>query len=131
MTESHPDGEKRVYPYQFAFLNEKSRFTITVKARQVGFSYAFALRGLTKALQEPNYSALYLSLNQRDAEEKIRYARLLYHSQPKSVRKKIRLVRDSLQEMAFSNGSRLLSLPCSSGLRGKSGHLYLDEFAHF
>jgi len=120
-----------IYPYQFVFLSEKNRFTITLKARQVGFSYAFALRGLKRALSEPGYSALYLSLNQRDAEEKIRYARLLYHSQPKEIRKKIRLVRDSLQEIAFSNGSRLLSLPCSSGLRGKSGHLFLDEFAHF
>lgn len=81
-------------------------------------------------MDSPNYSALYLSLNQRDAEEKIRYARLLYHSLPKEKRK-VRLVRDSLQEIAFSNGSRLLSLPCSAGLRGKSGHLFLDEFAHF
>jgi len=120
-----------LYPYQYAFLSEKSRFTITVKARQVGFSYAFAYRGLMRALEEPGYSALYLSLNQRDAEEKIRYARLLYRSLPKEKRRKIRMVRDSLQEIAFSNGSRLLSLPCSSGLRGKSGHLFLDEFAHF
>lgn len=81
-------------------------------------------------MEEPGYSALYLSLNQRDAEEKIRYARLLYDALPKK-RRKIHLVRDSLQEIAFSNGSRLLSLPCSSGLRGKSGHLFLDEFAHF
>lgn len=120
-----------LYPYQYRFLHEASRFTITVKARQVGFSYAFAARGLYRALEEPGYSALYLSLNQRDAEEKIRYARLLFHSLPREKRRKIKLVRDSLQEIAFSNGSRLLSLPCSSGLRGKSGHLYLDEFAHF
>lgn len=96
----------------------------------MGFSYAFALRGLLRALNEENYSALYLSLNQRDAEEKIRYARLLYNAQGE-IREKIRLVRDSASEIVFSNGSRLLSLPCSSGLRGKSGHLFLDEFAHF
>lgn len=119
------------YPYQFAFLTEGARFSITVKARQVGFSYAFALRGLSCALRQSHYSALYLSLNQRDAEEKIRYARLLYNSQPKEIRRRVRLTRDSMQELYFSNGSRLISLPCSSGLRGKSGHLFLDEFAHF
>ncbi|MBC7327534.1 hypothetical protein H5T87_05410 [bacterium] len=120
-----------LYPYQFAFLSEKNRFSITLKARQVGFSYAFALRGLYQALNQQNYSALYISLNQRDAEEKLRYARLIYNTQPKDIRQKVRLIRDSQQELAFSNGSRLLSLPCSAGLRGKSGHLYLDEFAHF
>ncbi len=120
-----------LYHYQQAFLREASRFTITLKARQVGFSYAFAARALHYAIYSPPYTALFLSLNQRDAEEKIRYARLLFYNLPKEVRRSIRLVRDSLQEIAFSNGSRLLSLPCSAGLRGRSGHLYLDEFAHF
>lgn len=118
-----------LYPYQFAFLCLRDRFTITLKSRQVGFSYAFALRGLYKALKEPGYSALYLSLNQRDAEEKIRYARQIFGSLAEG--RKIKLLRDSARELVFSNRSRLLSLPCSSGLRGKSGHLFLDEFAHF
>ncbi len=122
---------KGLYSYQFFFLRQDSRFTITLKARQVGFSYAFSARALHRALSNPPYTAFFLSLNQRDAEEKIRYARLLFYALPKEVRGGIRLVRDSLQEITFSNGSRLVSLPCSAGLRGRSGHLYLDEFAHF
>ena len=63
-----------------------------------------------------------------EAKEKIRYSRAIHAAIHPAYRPKI--VRDSMMEIEFGNGSRLTSHP-SKPPRGKArARIYLDEIAH-
>ena len=129
------EGERiRLEDYQLAFIRDRSRFRWVVKARQTGFSFAFALEALARCHLREGYNAIFISYNQGDAAEKIRVSRQLYDELPSGFQK--RLVTDTRTELGFeSNGakrrvSRIISVP-SKPPRGKRGSVYLDELAHY
>ena len=121
-------------PYQFSFLQNRSRFRWVTKSRQVGFSFLFALEALARCHLREKHTAVFVSYNLDDAKEKILIARQVHEELPLAYQK--RLVVDSKTELAFeSNGpgkrlSRILSNP-SKAPRGKKGDVYLDELAHY
>jgi phage FluMu gp28-like protein len=118
--------------WQELYIADTSPFSITLKGRQEGFSFATALKGLIKA-NDPdraNYTRQYVSYNMEDAVEKIRAAKMLYESIPKR-HKKI-LVTDNKTSLEFldtnnKTTSRLISIACRPP-RGRSGDIVLDEF---
>jgi phage FluMu gp28-like protein len=66
--------------WQELYVADTSPFSITLKGRQEGFSFATALKGLIKS-NDPdrtNYTRQYVSYNMEDAVEKIRAAKMLY-----------------------------------------------------
>ena len=121
--------------HQRAFLDDRSTFRWIVKARQVGFSFLFAIECLVRCHLEPNFTAICVSYNHADAVEKVRVARQLYEELPAPYRK--RLVTDTRTELEFETNSgtrrgrsRIVSVP-SKPPRGKHGTVYLDELAHY
>lgn len=72
---------------------------------------------------------IFVSINQEEAAEKIRYAKAVIEALDADARPK--LVIDNTYELEFENGSRLISHPCRPP-RGKAkAVIYLDEFAHY
>ncbi len=119
--------------WQDDFIKNRSRFICLLKSRQTGFSFIVSAKGLVKALDpaRTKYTKQFVSYNEDDAQEKIRYAREFYESIPNKYKK--RLVRESTTMLEFEDiggktTSRLISLPCRPP-RGKNGDVCLDEYA--
>jgi phage FluMu gp28-like protein len=119
--------------WQELYIQDASPFSIILKGRRVGFSFAAALKGLVKAndFDRTDYTRQYVSYNMEDAVEKIRAAKMLYESIP--VRHKKRLIIDNRTSLEFldinkKTTSRLISIPCRPP-RGRGGDIVLDEFA--
>lgn len=114
--------------FQLAHLTDDSTFRIEVKSRQIAWSWLSAVEGLADAIIEGR-SSIYVSINQDEAQEKIRYAKQAIEALPRSLRPK--LSGDSKQAIELAtNGARLISLAARPP-RGKArANVYLDEFAH-
>lgn len=120
--------------YQRFFLEQRARYRCVEKARQVGFSFLFALEAIARSHLRDTQTSVFVSYNLSDSKEKITYARQLYEELPLAYQK--RLVVDSKLELAFESNSakktisRIISNP-SRAPRGKKGDIYLDELAHY
>ena len=119
--------------WQDDFIKNKSRFISLLKSRQTGFSFIVSIKGLVKALDpaRTKYTKQFVSYNEDDAQEKIRYAREFYESIPNKYKKKLVHSTATMLEFEDIGGkttSRLISLPCRPP-RGKNGDVCLDEFA--
>ena len=119
--------------WQDDFIMNRSRFISLLKSRQTGFSFIVAIKGLVKALDpaRTKYTKQFVSYNEDDAQEKIRYAREFYESIPDRHKKKLIHSTATMLEFEDIGGkttSRLISLPCRPP-RGKNGDVCLDEFA--
>jgi phage FluMu gp28-like protein len=113
--------------FQIVHLEDDSTFRIESKSRQIAWSWLAAAEAVAAGILD-GHSSLFQSVNLDEAQEKIRYAKRVIEALPKSMRPKI--VTDNKQELEFSNGARLISLPGTPS-RGKAQfHVYLDEFAH-
>jgi phage FluMu gp28-like protein len=122
--------------WQIFLLNSSSGYSWWGKSRQVGFSWAEAMKKLARSYLIPKiyarkYLGIFLSLNQDEAKEKIFYVLSAWATLPKELREgPLRLVRESTDALEFANGSRILSYPARA-VRGKAGaDVTLDEFAH-
>jgi phage FluMu gp28-like protein len=116
--------------FQFAFLNNATRFGIDAKSRQVGWSFTSALDAFCDSRIEPGNPYIFVSINQDEAKEKIRYLRAIFQATDAPLRPK-RLVTDSQTEIELDDGTRFISHPCRP-VRGKpKARIYLDEMAHY
>lgn len=114
-------------PFQLDQFNDTSRLSISLKSRQVAWSFTAAAEGWIDAALYGT-SSIFVSINLDEAKEKIRYARALYEATRDFKRPAIR--RDNDLSLEFANGASLVSLP-SRPPRGKARrNVYLDEFAH-
>jgi len=123
------DEKARWERYQMEMLNNASPFDITDKSRQIGWSFTAAMDAVCDGIAHPNTPHLFVSINQEEAAEKIRYTRDIVAA----IRPKYRpnLTQDATFSIAFENGSRYLSHPCRPP-RGKArARIYLDEMAHY
>jgi phage FluMu gp28-like protein len=106
------------------------------KARQIGFSTVIAAEGLFNACTRGSYKANYISVNQKEAEDKIEIARSLYHSIDDSLKErglKPVLWNDATETLGFHgppHTSLLISQPASAAVRGGKKDIYFDEAAH-
>lgn len=114
--------------FQFEHLNNPAIFDVVNKSRRAGFSWLIAARGVARGILKKRHTSTYVSINQEEAAEKIRYAKQIIEALDREVRP--RLLSDNAFALELSNGSRLISLPCRP-IRGKGGDVYLDEFAHY
>ena len=121
--------------WQEDFITSRKQFISILKSRRTGFSFATALKGLSKSMDpgRQKITMQFVSYNESDALEKIRYAREFYESIPVWARKPIITENKSELEFLDANGkttSRLISMPCRPP-RGKGGSISLDEFGIF
>lgn len=129
-----------LWPYQERLLGDylAHRRVVTLKARQLGWSWTGALYLLWGALRFPAQKGLALSIGQAEADGLLGKVRTLYDSLPAYVRQARPLVSNSRSELAFGgHGGRktkyppgvIWSLPSSRG-RGETAHRLLgDEVA--
>lgn len=111
--------------FQINELNNDSMFAIERKCRQVGWSFLIALRGTMDAILDGR-SSVYNSINQFEAQDKIKYARAIYHNLESPYRLP-KIVTDNKNEIEFDNGARLVS---TANARGKpNSNFFGDEFA--
>ena len=89
--------------WQDDFIRNRSRFICLLKSRQTGFSFVVALKGLVKALDPARrkYTRQFVSYNEEDAREKIRYAREFYEAIPQRFKK--RLVHSTATSLEFAD----------------------------
>jgi phage FluMu gp28-like protein len=117
-------------PWQFNLVNCADQRQVYNKGRQIGFSWAIALRGVLRAVFLPkhSYTNIFVSINRDEAREKIRYCEIFIHAlQDKGLLKKFDPPKTTIE---FPNGNRIESYP-SRAVRGKANvDLVLDEFAH-
>ncbi len=129
LPEATGDPEARWERYQLQFLNNSTLLEITRKSRQVGWSWTAAADAVADGILHPRSTSIFVSINQDEAKEKVRYAKQILESLDEDVRP--RLLHDAETFIEFANGSRLISHPCRP-VRGKArARVYLDEFAHY
>lgn len=88
-----------------------------------------AAEAVASSILTPRDLNVFVSINQDEAREKIRYAKLVMEALDAHVRPALTI--DNSFELEFDNGSRLVSHPCRP-VRGKPrANIYLDEFAHY
>lgn len=122
--------EARWEAFQLQYLNNSSRFTIDDKSRQVGWSFTAALDAFCDSRITPGNPYVFVSINQDEAKEKIRYLRAIVQATDAPLRPK-RFKVDAQTEIEFDDGTRFISHPCRP-VRGKpKARIYLDEMAHY
>ncbi len=113
--------------FQLRHLLDTSTLRIEVKSRQIAWSWLTAAEAVADALLDDRDS-VFVSINQSEAAEKIRYARRVYEYLRMAGLP--RIVRDNRMELEFANGARLSSLPGRPPRGRARANVYLDEFAH-
>lgn len=113
--------------FQLSHLNDDSTFRIENKSRQIAWSWTIAAEGVADAILDRRDS-IFVSINQEEAKEKIRYARHIIDALHPQVRPT--LARDNELGLELHDGARLTSLPATPP-RGRSrSNVFVDEFAH-
>ena len=119
-------------PYQRAWVQDKARFKIWLKSRQIGGSLAASFEVVADAI-ETGGDWVILSAGERQALEfmdKVNRAAGIFcdavsYSTGSEYRPEIQK-----SQLRFPNGARVLALPANpSTARGYSANLVLDEFA--
>ena len=128
----------KLEPYQIRFLADEAYFRIVNKSRQIGFSTIIGGEVFGKALTRGRYKANIVSINQKEASDKIEIVRNFYHSMPDELalppyEVKPVIWTDSDKEISFHRPPRtssIISQPASAAVRGGRKDVYFDEFAH-
>ena len=106
--------------------------SITLKARQIGWSTSVASDTFWEAFFHPEYQAMLLSKGEREAVQLLSHAKYGYKQLPQWIRDRgPKLLDDAQQRMTFDSESQILSLPSSNNpARGYTGNrVVADEFA--
>lgn len=122
----------KLEPYQTRFLNDQSKFRLVAKSRQIGFSWIIAAEGLHRIITTRGKKVNYVSINQKEASDKIVYAKQFYHSIPEASGFHVPVYTTAEYEFSLHNHpdtSYLVSQPASSAIRGGEKDVYFDEFA--
>lgn len=119
--------EARWEHFQLSHLCDDGTFRIEAKSRQIAWSWLAAAEAVAEAVLSGR-SSIFVSINQEEAAEKIRYGKAVLESL--RLRGLPKLTRDHQMGLEFANGARLMSLPARPP-RGKARmNIYLDEYAH-
>lgn len=132
----HPLGD-RLFSLRDAQSEALTRWvngenSITLKARQIGWSTLVGLFVFWLAFFNPDTRIMLLSKGEREAQELLGKVRYGYERLPGWLRARgPKLKTDNLTKMEWSNGSEVLSLPSGNNpARGFTGRLVVcDEFA--
>lgn len=93
-------------------LWSQERYTIALKARQIGFSTLVAARSLHKVMFTPDVSIVMLSKGEREAAKLLKKSAYAYKHLPQWMKDRApRLLTDNVTKMEFDNDSWIESLP--------------------
>ena len=115
------------YPFQLAWLLDWTRFSICVKARQIGASHSYAAAAVLWGMLGETTTVV--SVGEREALEVVTKARLHCEALTKFGSRWARPGKGQ-GDFSLDSGGRILALPATSGGRSFSGSVILDEFAY-
>lgn len=127
---TYEDRPIRFANWQIADLRDYSRIRVREKAPQIGFSWLRACEALHEALLYNDVLTGFISVDQREAQEKILYALKLYDGLPDVIKQFVPLVAQNREELQLgeeNRPSRVASYPATSGMRGRRMSVVLDE----
>ena len=107
------------------------RYSLVLKARQIGFSTLVAIYALWLAAFHPDRPILMLSRTEREAIKLLQKAKYAMQYLPEWMKFRMGPVNVTQTKMEFTNGSYIESLPSASDpARGESAYLVIvDELA--
>jgi phage FluMu gp28-like protein len=117
--------------YQIDYLLDRNTFTIMNKSRQAGGSLVVALKKFYTAYRNEAYRCDIISINLKEATDKIKYIKMIHESLPDRLR--IPLTINNQTSVGFHKGMKqsvVNSLAASAGVRGGRKDIVFDEFAH-
>lgn len=121
------DGQARALAHWQAH-----RYSLTLKARQIGYSTLAAGFSFHKAYFQDDREIILISRTEREAVDLLRKAKYGYDHLPEWVKERgPKQLVEHQQKMVFSNGSQIISMPSASDpARGSSAALIVvDEWA--
>jgi len=129
-----PDGtEQTLYSKQIQFLNllkKTDNVVAVVKSRQIGISTAIQAKSLHKAYFGQTPELLIVSRSQKQSVRVLNKIKYFISTMPEFMRPE--LVKDTEEQIKFSNGSVVYSLPTNpDSCRGFTGDVFLDEYGTF
>lgn len=109
----------------------ENRYSLTLKARQIGWSTLATAFQVWWALFKPESEVIDVSRTEREAKDLLAKSMRGYRNLPEWMRLRVRTVSDTQTEVVFSNGSKIASHPSASDpARGTSASLIIvDEWA--
>lgn len=120
------------YPYQWSFFSNQKRRKIWISSRQLGKSWTLGALLVYKALSYPKGLSLCISTGARAAAEVIKKCELFAEAVKTMTDGQIDYT-STFEQVKFSNGCRVMSLPSSTdgaNLRGYSAQcVCIDEAA--
>jgi hypothetical protein len=126
--------QMNLFPAQRETLTfwRENRYTIILKARQIGYTTLAALHSLHQALFFGDREIVMLSKKEEDAREILGKAAYAYKHLPMWMKRRLaQPVTNNMERMAFSNDSEIVSLPSKEDpARGRSvDTVIVDEWA--
>lgn len=131
----HPEGKRKLdlYPSQEVALDHwrDNRYSLTLKARQIGYSTLVAAHAFWEAYFQPDREIIMLSRGERESIKLLRKAWYGYKFLPDWLKERGPKAPAHNQEMRFSNDSSIASLPSASDpARSETAYLVVvDEWA--
>jgi len=108
-----------------------NRYSLTLKARQIGWSTLATAFQVWWALFKPESEIIDVSRTEREAKDLLAKSLRGYNNLPEWMRVRVGTVSETQTEVVFSNGSKIASHPSASNpARGTSASLIVvDEWA--
>jgi phage FluMu gp28-like protein len=117
-----------LYPFQLKWLLEPADLACSVKSRQIGLSHTTGAVGVLWGAFRGELTTI-ISKGELESTEVLHKAKLHAFVLESLGSKMAVTTRSSGTEISFASGGRILALP-SSGGRGFTGNVFLDEFAY-
>lgn len=123
-----------LWPAQAELLKDilTERLLLILKSRQLGISWLVLAVALWLCLYRSGRLVLVFSIGQDEANEMLRRCHAMYWRLTPALRATLpTLTKDNTEEMAWTNGSRILSLPsrANAGSSYTASLAIMDEFA--
>ncbi|MFO0836904.1 MAG: terminase family protein [Phycisphaerae bacterium] len=122
------DAALRWWTHQQAWLADRSRFRLCLKARQIGMSTVVAAEALRDAVA--GQTTILASASERQSQELMRRCLKLLPLVSAASGGAIRIIKETSELLELSTGGRVLSVPASAAtIQGFAGSVVLDEAA--
>ena len=124
-----------LFPYQKAWLNDKSRYKIWEKSRRIGATYVQSLEDVLDCIKKPGLPVWFSSADESAAKEYILYCAQwakVANAAASAISEEILDEREGLAafSLTMKNGSRINAMSSNpKAFRSKGGKVILDEFA--
>ena len=122
------EAKRWLLPYQVKWILDANRYRIAFKARQIGWTTVLAFESFISAAFEGR-DVLIISAAEKNATEALeRVKKWVRLAQRSGI--DIKLLTESRTELGFRNNKILSLAQNPDTVRGFTGDVYLDEFAH-